>query len=438
MNPIKIAFFTNNPTTTALSYLRVIGPASYSDMKILMGSEYKDNLINCINQADLVIIQREFPADLQLYRHVYDLSRKLNKPIVYDFDDYLFGLPENHPDRKSFFYTKDLMPMFMAALEADYITVSNDYLKQKLSDLNRNIFVLPNLLDEEFWPLTPPSNKDRDEPLVIGYMGGDSHLPDLEYITPTLLDIKTEFSDEIRFHFYGLRPPDSLLSFSDTIWTPIKTYDYKEFAGDFQKMDVDLFIAPLIDNEFNRCKSPIKFFEYSSLGVPGIYSNVYPYREIIKDGETGLLASSHEEWGQKFRLLLHDSVKRYQLAENAQKSIINKYLMSQNSDLWLNTYQKIINQGITTGIPDKISPNFVKDILEQIQEYQTDIQGKLIQKTEILEKEKSKRIFLESRLDVLQEQNKSLEQEVLFYALSNSWQITRPLRKIKRFLQGKI
>ena len=44
--------------------------------------------------------------------------------------------------------------------------------------------------------------------------------------------------------------------------------DYKDFATFFQTQSADIFIAPLVDNIFNQCKSPIKFFEYSALGVP--------------------------------------------------------------------------------------------------------------------------------------------------------------------------
>ena len=80
-------------------------------------------------------------------------------------------------------------------------------------------------------------------------------------------------------------------------------WSYKEFATYFQSQDVDIFIAPLEDNLFNRCKSSVKFLEYSCLGVPGIYSNIDPYSIVIKNNFNGLLAYTNDEWKNSLRKL---------------------------------------------------------------------------------------------------------------------------------------
>ena len=42
---------------------------------------------------------------------------------------------------------------------------------------------------------------------------------------------------------------------------------------------LDLLIAPLIDSEFNRCKSNIKWLEFSALGIPMIGQNISTYNK---------------------------------------------------------------------------------------------------------------------------------------------------------------
>jgi hypothetical protein len=60
---------------------------------------------------------------------------------------------------------------------------------------------------------------------------------------------------------------------------------------------VDLLVAPLIDNEFNRCKSNIKWLEMSALGIPMIGQNICTYNKFTDQVFT--TADDIEEWIDK-------------------------------------------------------------------------------------------------------------------------------------------
>jgi hypothetical protein len=47
----------------------------------------------------------------------------------------------------------------------------------------------------------------------------------------------------------------------------------------------DFGIAPLVENSFNRGKSALKFLEYAALGIPGIFSNVGEYGDVVEIGK---------------------------------------------------------------------------------------------------------------------------------------------------------
>ena len=249
METIKIAFFSQESINSPLKHLRIVGPISNTDMKLTSVSVIDNEITQYIKNAHIIVFQRTFPADIPLFNKIYKISRQLKKPLVYDLDDNLFILPENHPDRKSFSISRGLIPMLNAALVADSITVSNNYLKQSISNLNQNIQALPNYLDDTIWSFNSPKIQNNENSLTIGYMGGASHKPDLEFITPLLVQIKKNFADRVRYHIYGVKPPEVLLSFDDTIWTPIKTYQYSEFAQDSQQIEGDFFIE--LSNKFS-------------------------------------------------------------------------------------------------------------------------------------------------------------------------------------------
>ena len=70
-------------------------------------------------------------------------------------------------------------------------------------------------------------------------------------------------------------------------------YAANSFPGSAARASAwDVAVAPLHDTAFNRCKSDLKFLEYAALGLPGIYSDVVPYKHAVRHEETGLLTEN--------------------------------------------------------------------------------------------------------------------------------------------------
>ena len=181
--------------------------------------------------------------------------------VVFDLDDMLFDLPENHPDRISGFYTEALLPMLQAIMEADLVTVATETLRQALLPYNRSIEIIPNDLSQNLWSFKElPASSDLENFITIGYMGGKSHQPDLMMVLPALKAINEDYPGKIRFHFWGIEPPEELAISSQVGWSPPEPYVYQKFVNFFQTQTADIVIAPLEENYFNDCKSPIKIF----------------------------------------------------------------------------------------------------------------------------------------------------------------------------------
>jgi hypothetical protein len=123
-------------------------------------------------------------------------------------------------------------------------------------------------------------------------------------------------------------------------WHKEVTWNYHDFAINFQAQSADIFMAPLTDNLFNRCKSSIKYLEYSALGVPGVYSRLEPYNSVIKHGVNGLLASNDEEWRDCLVSLIENPELRQSIATNATADLSSNWLLSEHASLWLSAYQE--------------------------------------------------------------------------------------------------
>ena len=96
----------------------------------------------------------------------------------------------------------------------------------------------------------------------------------------------------------------------------------------------DVGIAPLENTIFNRCKSDIKFLDYSALGFPGIYSRVPSYEGTVQHLETGyLVENTPSAWTEALDVLLANTDLRTQLALNAQEYVFSTRTLQHGASL---------------------------------------------------------------------------------------------------------
>lgn len=338
----SIILFTADPWESAMPILRVTGPAIASNVEVIRGNEGNRVYADRIAQSDLVIIQRHFPS-LPEYDEIISKARRLKKPVVFEMDDLLFELPEDHISFIN--YAEYTLPMVQAAMQADAVVTSTPLLQEYLSHFNRNVWFFPNLLNDSIWPkpLGKQTYNNSDGPTVIGYMGGQTHLSDLETITPILRNVVEEYGNQIQLRFWGVRPPDELLCLPHVKWTPLDLLDYKRFADFFSKQSVDIFIAPLRENQFNQCKSPIKFLEYSQMAVPGVYSRMEPYMSIVNNGKNGFLAKDEDAWHDSLVSLFRNPDLRHEMGKNARETVQQEWLLSAHASKWKDVYNQILD-----------------------------------------------------------------------------------------------
>lgn len=363
----SVAFFTHYTHTSAIEVYRVYSPLKAAGIDIIPG--IIDNQVNfeSIDKTDLILIQRDFGQELNNYESIVNYARSQKKPVVYDIDDLLIDLPESHPDRINLTYNHALLPMIRSISESDLVTVSTPNLKELLIAYNPNISVLPNYLDTTFWQLREPTlNTNENKPIILGYMGGGSHTSDLKYIQPVISKLFNRYGNKIKFIVWGLRPPKELLEHSQTKWVRVSSYSYEDFVNIFQGQQADIFIAPLVDNIFNRCKSEIKFLEYSALGSVTVASNLEPYNRIIKNGQNGFLASTLEDWEDYIARLIDNPRLRFEMALKAQETVQKDWLISNNADKWKTAYQDIKIGVSHSGNPVIFEKSFFDSLTTQV------------------------------------------------------------------------
>jgi glycosyltransferase involved in cell wall biosynthesis len=380
----SIVVFTAAPGDMALVAIRISGPAKFAGVQVLQGKDGDNIFPELVRSAELVVIQRDFPRFWSAYKNVVFQARIAEKPVVYEIDDLLFDLPADHSHHQE--YVEVLVPMLSAVLNADLVTVSTPELLEFTQKMNPNTWMIQNYLDDGVWEFRQPMNDTKvSGPVIIGYMGGETHQLDLQEVAPTLQKILEASSGNITLRIWGGKPPSELLNSSLVEWNPINQLNYEKFTKYFISQKCDLFIAPLRDNPFNRAKSGLKFLEYSALSIPGVYSRLPAYERVIDHGVNGFLADTPENWERFLLELIHNPQIRFRMGQQAQKTVKDHWLLSENYKDWYNVYLHawdrfgekkdfILDLDQVTTILDQAytyqqgSEQYYKDLSEQINE----------------------------------------------------------------------
>ncbi len=341
---MRIAVFSNENPETACARLRLRSPAEAAGLELRWASQRNGSSVrvdlDAIDWADLIVVQRFFPGAATC--PVLEQILASGKPTIYEIDDLLTDIPPGSPYAGESEKLRPYALDWMAKVDA--VTVSTEALAAQYAPHARRVVVLPNLLDPNMWG----GNRSGSDRLLIGYCGTDSHTAELAAIEPALLNVARRYGDRIGFRFMGCATP-ALQALHNAEVLPF-ALAYEVYAKTLLRLGLDIALAPLFDNVFNRCKSAVKWLEYSACGSAGVYSDVGPYRQTVRHGITGLLVNQKpRDWERAIVELIEDSALRRELAENARREVLNHRLTVRASNRLKDAYQQIVENA--KGLP---------------------------------------------------------------------------------------
>lgn len=287
--------------------------------------------------------------------HLVSACKETGTPLVVDIDDNFMEVHDWQPaSQMGYQEGGDKRAYAISYVSfADALFVSTEPLKTYFQKLlkerfneNPKIFVLPNSVDPDDWSFISPKNINRT---VIGWHGSVTHDEDLMLIFKEIENILKEKKD-VYFEIMGgiklEKVRDFFKAWDKNVLDRVKivggTQKWYGFPKRLMSQTWDIGICPLIDSEFNRAKSHIKWLEMSIKGIPVVASNVKPYSDNIKHNKTGLIAKNPKEFGKHLRKLIENKELRKELAENAKRDIEKNHLYEKNIKLWEKAIKEII------------------------------------------------------------------------------------------------
>lgn len=276
-------------------------------------------------------------------------AKQQGKKVIIDIDDNYWEVPESNPLYNTYKKgAKDRAYLSTVLYFADVVTTSTEPMKERIikhfkdvDGIDKKVYVIPNCNEAKDWEVE--KGKGNKEGIVIGYAGSNSHQDDLLMVFPKVIEVMKKYP-QVKFHIIGAIGKNDVDKYFKDIPQHIReriallpvTDTYSEYPAWLSSQKWDIAIAPLVDSPFNRCKSHIKFMEYTMAGFPVIASRVYPYfmpingKEVITNEVTGLLVKETQWFDAIEDLILHPE-KRKLLQENAKKHVLENWQYNQSN-----------------------------------------------------------------------------------------------------------
>lgn len=239
--------------------------------------------------------------------------------IVYLIDDDISAaandatLPRAY--RKRMAGIAQLQPRLLAL--ADEVVACSDQLAQRFSSRHSQVSVLtPPLLaplpSQEHFAIAPSTQS----PWQIGFHGTRAHLQDLLHIAPGLERLQQQRDDTQLEIMLGQHIPAPLAALPRLeAPAPLPWQAFQQYQ---RQRRLHIGLAPLLATPFNQGKSFIKFLDIAAMGGVGIYSDRYPYTEVVRHGENGLLVDdAPSAWHDGLQQLLNNPADTARMARQA-------------------------------------------------------------------------------------------------------------------------
>lgn len=200
----------------------------------------------------------------------------------------------------------------------DGVICENDAVAGHAARYNGAVYVVPTCAQTELFEGTSSGDEARADAggaarVRIGWVGSRTTVSALEKIRGPLRRVCARHP-EAEVRLVGCRPGDAARILGDIPHSVLPEYGEADMVREMRALDVGLFPAPR-DAEDYRARGALKALLYLAAGVPPLCQEGGDCSRLLREGETGMLAATEEEWEAKLGALVEDAALRRRIGE---------------------------------------------------------------------------------------------------------------------------
>lgn len=321
------------------SHIRLYNPLKLLENKlniVTMPNNYK---LESLKEFDICILQRNAIDNLEKANKLVSIIKKNKIKLVIDIDD-AFGITTKHKNNN---YMKKMHTVMSYLMDnADMIWFSTDNLSTFYNNKKcPNQYVLPNALDSKIWEKDKLKKKSESKKVRFMYMGTSTHDDDFyDLLYPAFKKLNEKYSDKFELTIIGALKESPKDKWVNTVELPNGFLKYPDFVKWFiSNSDYDIGLSPLIDNDFNQCKTDIKFLDYLGVGCLPMLSEIKAY-DNPKVIEHSLIVNNDKWYEELEKVILNPKIIDEKMNQNYNKYLWGDRSLEKNSNF---IYEKLSN-----------------------------------------------------------------------------------------------
>ena len=247
-------------------------------------------------RLEAIVIPRMFWRDQLVARRWISSLHRAGLAVIYELDDDVLtpqiGARQRattEADKSLDELEQDRRDRIAAIRLCDGVTVSNDRLAAVVRTYvapDTPVLTVPNRVDVRWFRSCVRGVRRDVPPVTVGWAGGARYAEDLEPLAEAWHNLARRYPD-LTFVVQG-HLADVLVQAVPAAqvrclpWLPLTEYPRA-------LLNIDIGCASVADNHFNRCKTPIKLWEYTLAGAvsvvsPTLYGDVAQRRRRLSGG----------------------------------------------------------------------------------------------------------------------------------------------------------
>jgi glycosyltransferase involved in cell wall biosynthesis len=261
---------------------------------------------------DVIYMQRElFPFGPPLIER---WLKKRGARLVFDLDDALFiHKPSRYNPIATWLRAPDKTYDIFAL--SDLVMAGNDHLRDVARQHAPRAETFEVAEDTARIQMRPPHSNENG--VVIGWLGSKTTVKYIRFIEPALREVAARFPF-VRFQIMGGGE-------FDLPGLPVEHLEWS-LDGELEALRTfDIGIMPLPLEDWSKGKSGGKARTYMAAGIAAVCSRIGYNIELIRDGETGFLALTHEDWVEALSKLVASPKLRQKVGEAARADVIARF-----------------------------------------------------------------------------------------------------------------
>jgi glycosyltransferase involved in cell wall biosynthesis len=296
---------------------------------LLRGYQQRLRLFRDLAVYDAVFVYRE--AALIGPEILERMVTRRRLPIIYGLDDPLF-LPYRSPANGAFSRLKFPGKVARLCALATAVIVNGSPLRGFAARYNRNVWVVPNLVNEGVYQ---PEPRPRGDPPCLGWIGSHSSASNLDLLAKPLSELARRVDFEV--HLVGAdRPAVGDVSCVSKSWSEASE------IRDLRLFDAGLL--PLNDHPWNAWKFNFKLAQYMALGIPPVCTPIGDNAAVVEHGMTGFLASSSDDWVRYLEALITDDQLRQQMGAAASAYAHRHFTLGANQETIVGAFRSALER----------------------------------------------------------------------------------------------